>query len=453
MRYSIKELSKILNAKNVKIIEDKIISGVQIDSRKINDGDLFIPFIGENLDGHSFINKARENKAAASLSLKDDIDEDINTIYVTDSLLSIQTLARDYLTKLDAKVIAITGSNGKTSTKDIIAEILSTKYKVHKTDGNFNNELGMPLTILAAPEDTEVLVLEMGADGFNQLNLLSDIAKPDFAVITNIGESHIEFFGDRSGIAKGKFEIISGLREDGIFIYSGDEVLLKNLVEKSSIKSIKCGFENENDILVESYKQEYDHISFKLNIFEDIAVSKLKGKHNILNIMYASAIAKNLGLTEDEIISSLKNLDKITKMRLESISYGENSLIINDAYNASPTSMKAAIDVLEDLENFSYKTIILGDMYELGPSEADFHKEVAYYLNKNINTSINRLISIGNLAKHITEATTNTKIEKLHFNNKEEISKYLLEHKINEEVILFKASRGMKLETIIEDLI
>ncbi|MDO4814148.1 MAG: UDP-N-acetylmuramoyl-tripeptide--D-alanyl-D-alanine ligase [Gemella sp.] len=453
MKYTIQELAQILNAKNVKTINDKLVTGLEIDSRKVKEGDLFVPFIGEKADGHNFITKAIENKAAATLSLKEDINEEINTLYVEDSLLAIQTLARDYLTKLNAKVVAVTGSNGKTSTKDIIAEILSTKYKVHKTDGNFNNELGMPLTILAAPEDTEILVLEMGADGFNQLDLLSDIAKPDFAVITNIGESHIEFFGDRGGIAKGKFEIVEGLKEDGIFVYNGDEELLNSLVEKSSIKAVKCGFEKGNDILVESFKQEKDHITFKLNSFEKEAVSRLKGKHNLLNIMYASVIAKNLGLNEDEIIAALENLDKITKMRLESINYGDNSLIINDAYNASPTSMKAAIDVLEDLEDFNYKTIILGDMYELGPSEADFHKEVGYYLNKNTDTSINRLISVGDLGKHISDVTTNEKIEKLHFDNKEDIAKYLLDKKQDKEVILFKASRGMKLESIIEEML
>lgn len=233
MKYLVKDLEQILNAKKINIVENKEITGIAIDSRKVKEGDLFIPFLGENVDGHNYIESAFEKGAAASLSLKEDFTSDNNIIYVEDSYVAIQALAKHYLNSLNAKTIAITGSNGKTTTKDIITGLLETKFKVHKTQGNFNNELGVPITILAAPEDSEILVLEMGADGFGQLDFLSKLVEPDYTVITNIGESHIEFFGSREGIAKAKFEITNGMKKDGFFVYNGDEVLLKDLVDKS----------------------------------------------------------------------------------------------------------------------------------------------------------------------------------------------------------------------------
>ena len=218
MKYLVTDLEKILNAKKANITSNVEITGIAIDSRKVKQGDLFIPLLGENVDGHNYIESAFEKGAAASLSLKDDFVSDNNIIYVDDSYEAIQTLAKHYLESLNAKTIAITGSNGKTTTKDIITSVLSTKYKVHKTQGNFNNELGVPITILATPEDSEILVLEMGADGFGQLDFLSKLVEPDYTVITNIGESHIEFFKSREGIAKAKFEITNGMKKDGYFV-------------------------------------------------------------------------------------------------------------------------------------------------------------------------------------------------------------------------------------------
>ena len=449
MKYFVKDLEHILQAKKVNIKTNSEITGVAIDSRKIKKGDLFIPFIGENVDGHNYIEMAFEKGASACLSLKDDLEFDNNIIYVEDSYKAIQDLAKHYLSTLKAKIVAITGSNGKTTTKDIISDILATKFKVHKTQGNLNNELGVPLTILATPEDSEILVVEMGADGFNQLNFLSKLAKPDYAVITNIGESHIEFFKTREGIARGKFEITEGLKKDGYFIYNGDEPLLRNLVEKSNINATSCGNNKDNNIVLENYETSRNYIDFKLNISTLQFRTTLKGKHNLLNIMYATAIALKLGLNDDEIKSAVENISSITNMRLESLQYGKNSLIINDAYNASPTSMKASVDVIEELNDFSYKTVVLGSMFELGPNENEYHAEVGKYINEHSN-SINLVISVGDLAKNITDTVLNT--EKLHFNSTDEVANYLQNNKHDNEVILFKASRGMKLETIIKTI-
>ena len=451
MKYLVTDLEKILNAKKVNIIRNVEITGIAIDSRKVKQGDLFIPFLGENVDGHNYIESAFEKGAAASLSLKEDFESDNNIIYVDDSYEAIQTLAKHYLASLKAKTITITGSNGKTTTKDIITNVLSTKFKVHKTQGNFNNELGVPLTILAAPEDSEILVLEMGADGFGQLDFLSKMVEPDYTVITNIGESHIEFFKSREGIARAKFEITNGMKKDGYFVYNGDEILLKTLVESSDVKDTACGENSYNDIILENYTITRDKIDFKLNISEEHYFTKLKGKHNLYNIMFAIAIASKIGLTNEDIRKAIENTVEITGMRLQSIPYNEDSLIINDAYNASPTSMKAAVDVVNSFDDFDYKTLVLGSMFELGPNEINFHGDVGEYISNNTK-DINLVISVGELAENITKRIKNDKIKTLHFPTTLEVSEYLKNNKHKNEVILFKASRSMRLETIIEEI-
>ncbi|WP_072520422.1 UDP-N-acetylmuramoyl-tripeptide--D-alanyl-D-alanine ligase [Gemella massiliensis] len=451
MKYNITELVKILNAKKVNLIDDKYITGIAIDSRKVQPGDLFIPFLGENVDGHNYIETAFKKGAVASLSLKVNFELDKNIIYVENSEKALQTLAHHYLKSLNVKIVAITGSNGKTTTKDIISSILSTKYKVHKTAGNFNNELGVPLTILSAPEDSDILVLEMGADNFGQLDYLSKLVEPDFTVITNIGESHIEFFKNREGIAKAKFEITNGMKKNGVFVYNGDEILIKNLINQSNITSISCGELKSNDIILENYNITRKSINFKLNISNTPFSTSLKGKHNLYNIMFAIAISHKLGLSYSEIKNAISNIKEITKMRLESIPYKKNSLIINDAYNASPTSMKASIDVLNELTDFSYKTLVLGDMFELGSNEISYHSLVGEHITDNTK-NINLVISVGILSKNITDNIKNT-ISTLHFNTTEEVTNYLKQNTHPNEVILFKASRSMKLEKIIEELI
>ena len=451
MKYLVKDLEKILNAKKANITSNLEITGIAIDSRKVKQGDLFIPFLGENVDGHDYIESAFEKGAAASLSLKDDFVSDNNIIYVNDSYKAIQSLAKHYLGSLNAKTIAITGSNGKTTTKDIITSVLSTKYKIHKTQGNFNNELGVPLTILAAPEDSEILVLEMGADGFGQLDFLSKLVEPDYTVITNIGESHIEFFKSREGIAKAKFEITNGMKKDGYFVYNGDEVLLKTLVDSSEINATSCGENSYNDIILENYTITRDKIDFKLNISDAQYFTKLKGKHNLYNIMFATAIASKIGLTNEEIRKAIENTVEITGMRLQSITYKEDSLIINDAYNASPTSMKAGVDVVSSYNDFDYKTLVLGSMFELRPNEVNYHGEVGKYISENTN-DIDLVISVGELAENITKQIKNDKIKTLHFHTTVEVSEYLKNNKHKNEIILFKASRSMKLETIIEEI-
>ncbi|MBF0715825.1 UDP-N-acetylmuramoyl-tripeptide--D-alanyl-D-alanine ligase [Gemelliphila palaticanis] len=450
MKFSIEDIKNILKIDDFNIVNNDYIEGVCIDSRLATKGDLFIPFVGEKVDGHDYIQKAFDNGASAALTMRDINDSTKNLLKVKDSLEAIQLLAKEYLKVLGAKVIAITGSNGKTTTKDIVTEIISNKFITHKTAGNYNNELGVPLTILAAPIDTEVLVLEMGADGFGQLEELSKLTSPDFTIITNIGESHIEFFKDRKGIARGKFEINSYLKKDGYFIFNGDEPLLLDLVKNNNINYISCGENSNNDIIIKNYSLGENGSSFNLNVVNSLINTNLIGKHNSLNIAFSVALASKLGIEYEDSVKYVSNINSLTKMRLESIKYNNDSLIINDAYNASPTSMIAASSILEDLKNYNYKTLILGDMFELGPDEVIFHSKVGKYINDNTN-SINKVITIGKLSKNISDNISN--IETLHFFNNEDALTHLKNNVHKNEVLLFKASRGMKLEKIIENLV
>ena len=268
-----------------------------------------------------------------------------------------------------------------------------------------------------------------------------------------LGSEDIPMYGGRLTLelAKAKFEITNGMKKDGFFVYNGDEPLLKELVENSSINATSCGENSYNDIILENYTITRDKIDFKLSIDKNNFSTTLKGKHNLFNIMFAVAIAKKIGLTNEEIRHAIDNISKITNMRLESIPYGEDSLIINDAYNASPTSMKAAVDVISDLNDFEFKTLVLGSMFELGPNEVEYHNGVGTYINNNSH-GINLVISVGDLAKNITDNINNKDISTLHFSTVEEVTDYLKANKHKNEVILFKASRSMKLETIINDI-
>lgn len=268
IKRSLQEIASMMNGQLNKEYDIEI-RGVSIDSRKIEEGNLFIPFKGEHVDGHQYVKSAIEKGAGASLWQKDvpNPPEDIPLIFVEDPLKALQALAKNYLMQLSVKVVGITGSNGKTTTKDMVAALLSTQYRVHKTSGNYNNHIGLPLTILTMSEDTEVAVLEMGMSGRGEIELLSKLAEPDLAIITNIGEAHLLDLGSREGIAEAKLEIMSGLKEDGVLIYHGDEPLLKERVEGHSIRNLTFGLGHQNTVYAEYIKTREKDTLFKTNLY------------------------------------------------------------------------------------------------------------------------------------------------------------------------------------------
>jgi len=420
--------------------------GVGTDTRENLTNKLFIPLKGENFDGHDYIAEAIKRGARASLWRKGlprpkTISANFPLIRVEDPLVGLQELAQSYLKKINPKVIAITGSNGKTTTKDLVYSVCQTAYQTHGTEGNFNNHIGLPLTILAMPEETEVLVLEMGMNHFGEIERLSEIAEPDIAIITNIGESHIEFLGSREGITKAKLEVISHMKKDGLLIYDGDEPLIEL---SNPINTATVGFNKGNDYWINDCRVLNDGTTFKINQQNPTFKIPLIGKHQAKNAVYSYVVGQKIGLTHDQIQQGLAN-HTVTNMRFETIPGRNGAVLINDAYNASPTSMRVTIDTFTQLEGYQEKILVLGDMLELGMRSSDYHIE----LGKIIPESIDILYTTGNEAKQISQ---NAPIQAKHFSTKEALINELDKKLTKGTIILFKASRGLKFEEMIEQL-
>lgn len=425
---------------------DFVVSGVSTDTREDLTNKLFVPLQGENFDGHDFLDQAIEKGAVAALWQKDltrpkVVDESFPLLLVEDTLEGLQDLAKSYLQHVNPKVVAITGSNGKTTTKDLVYSVCRKAFQTHATKGNFNNHIGLPLTILSMPEKTEVIVLEMGMSGFGEIELLSKIAKPDIAIITNIGESHIEHLGSREGITKAKLEITSTLNEEGLLIYDGDEPLLN---KSYPFETISVGFNPDNQYQIINYRVSDEGTEFQLNEQHEKINLALLGKHQAKNASFSWLVGIRLGMKPNQIQLGLRDL-VTTGMRFEQIAGKKGSVLINDSYNASPTSMRVAIDVVSEIKGFDTKIVVLGDMLELGDNSSKYHQQVG----RNIPRSIDYLYTYGQLAKEISESSA---VPAKHFASKEDLITILKNKQKKGTIILFKASRGMKFEYFIDAL-
>lgn len=405
------------------------IENVIMDSRKVQKGDLFFAIN----NGNQYINEVLE-KGASIVVADNYLGDDKRVFRVPNTVEFMQKLAKEYRKALGLKVIAITGSNGKTTTKDMIYSVLSRKYITKKTEGNYNNHIGLPFTILQLEEKDEIVVLEMGMSGFGEINLLSSIAKPDIGVITNIGDSHLEFLKTRKNVFKAKTELLNYVSSENTYII-GDDQYLKNVVGN------KIGFNKENNFVIEDFIDSNDGMSFKVENSE--YTLNLNGKHNALNAGMAIAIGKRFGLTSEEIKEGLKNLH-LTPMRFQKIEK-EDVIYINDAYNASPISMEYSLNTFDKLYNNMKKIVVLGDMLELGEKEIEFHREV---IEKALFIKCNKIYLYGERMKKAYDLLEkNDKIRC--FNDKEDIVK-LIANETEKIAVLLKGSRGMKLEEIIK---
>lgn len=438
-------LEKAFPKTNIK--KELSISQIMTDSRKQLPHSFFVPIVGEQFDGHQFLHNAIENGAIATFwqadkPLPDSIPADFVIYYVKDTLLALQELATIYLEAVQPFVIGVTGSNGKTTTKDLLYAVMKEKYVTHCTAGNFNNHIGLPLTILQMPQNTEVVILEMGMNHFGEIELLANIARPNIAIITNIGESHIEHLGSREGIAQAKLEIISQFRTDGKLIVDGDEPLLNNV----AVDTIRCGFGGNNDVVISNVDVKQDRTEFMLQLNERYTIP-LIGKHHAKNASYAIMVGQLLGMTAEEMNRGLASIQS-SGMRFELMTGKHGVQLINDAYNASPTSMKGAIEVVKALPSYQTKIIVLGDILELGEYSESYHRSIAEVISKPIDL----VYTYGEQAYFITKQLKENKIDVVteHFQTKELLIKALLERLNHETVILFKASRAMAFESIVE---
>ena len=447
MKKTINEIAAWLGV--LQTFEDTVVTGISINTRTLVPGDLFIPFRGEQANGHKYVAQAFEQGAAAALWQKDEPNppQHVPLIFVDDSEEALQQMARAYRAEHQATFIAVTGSNGKTSTKDLIAGTLAPYYKVQKTEGNYNNQLGLPLTLLALDDDTQFAVLEMGMDGFHQIELLTKLAEPHYAVITNIGEAHMEALGSREGIAKAKFEIVQGLQADGVFFYDGDEPLLHPLVAAENINAVSFGLEETNDLYAAAITEQEQGSQFTVHglLNDDFFISVL-GRHQVKNTLVAILIAQQVGLTNEQIRAALKGVE-LTNMRMQLVKGNDDILFINDAYNAAPTSVRAALDFVEHASMRSDKWVVLGDMLELGALERDYHENIADDLNL---AAIQHVCLYGPRMEALYNRIKNQADVVWSRDDYAPIIDKIAREASADSLVLLKGSRGMALENVLQ---
>ena len=426
------------------------VTAITTDSRKVEKGGLFVPVVGERVDAHRFIPQVMEAGALATLSERTLEGADHPYIQVGSSLQAVKDIAEFYLEQLDIPVVGITGSVGKTSTKETIASVLAQKYRVLKTDANFNNELGLSLTVFRLREEDEMAVLEMGIDDFGQMHRLAKIARPETAVITNIGWCHLENLKTRDGILQAKTEIFDHLRENGHIIINGDDDKLSTVGTVHGIKPVHFGLDEKNEYYADEIEsQGFRGISCRIHTPQGSfsALIPIPGRHMVYNALAGTAVGCMYGLTLEQIKQGIETLQSVSG-RFHIIETGKYT-VVDDCYNANPVSMKASLDVLKEAKG--RKVAVLGDMGELGTDEAALHAEVGTHAG---TCGIDALYCAGPLCEHLAKAAkeADSKLEVRHFADRESLMAELPKLLQDGDQILVKASHFMEYGKIVEML-
>lgn len=458
----VKDILNICKGKLIIGNEEEVCENFSKDTRTIKSGDIYIGIKGESFDGNTFYLDAISKGAKVCILQDVDVDlkeiekyNNVTIIKVDDTIKALQEIAKYKRSLYDIPVVAITGSVGKTSTKDIVGKVLEEKFNILKTEGNLNNHIGLPLTILKLREH-DALVVEMGMNNLGEISVLANIAKPNVAVITNIGTSHIGNLGSRDNILKAKLEILEGLEDNGVLVINKDNDMLKRWYEENNkninYKVITYGIKGKCDFTGYDIIYKADGSIYKIdsnNNTYDVKV-KIGGEHFVLNSLCAISVASIFNIPMNRIINGILNFE-LTKNRME-IKKKDNITIINDCYNANYDSMKAALDFLGKNKN-NRKIAVLGDMLELGHFSEELHKKVGVEVNKN---KIDILITVGKDAKNISASSKSCGMHESNIfefdNNKEAINKIKNIIKEN-DIILIKASNGMKFNEITDDLL
>lgn len=426
------------------------VAGIAIDSRIIQKGWLFVAIRGARRDGHDFINSVMEDGALACLSEQVLEHPAGPYILVKSTTEALKKIAAFYRRALGIPVVGITGSVGKTSTKEMIASVLKEKFLVHKTEGNYNNEIGLPLTIFGITKDHEIAVLEMGISDFGEMHRLAEIANPDLCVITNIGLCHLEQLGDRDGILKAKTEVFSHLRGEGIVILNGDDDKLATVTEVNGKKPIFYGLNGGTAFAsdLEPLEMEGIRMTLHLNGAAKRVTIPIPGTHNVYNALAAACVGSALGMDLEEICRGIETVETISGR--SNLIHKNGITVIDDCYNANPVSMRAAIDVLSQVSG--RKIAVLGDMGELGEQETEFHREVGTY---TVSKQIDMLCCTGELSKEMAQSAENcsdgtTKVH--YFSTKDALIKALLPKIRKGDTLLIKASHSMQFSEIVEKI-
>ncbi len=439
--------------------KENFVYGIETDSRNIKQGDLFFALKGQVYDGHAFVLEALNKGAVAAV-----ISELINyprgsltgksLILVDDTLQALQRLAGSYRQRFDIPVVAVTGSVGKTTTKDIIALCLEPRFKTLKTYGNMNNEIGLPLTVLKLEKEHQAAVLELAMRAKGEIRRLAEIAQPTCAVISNIEAVHLENLKSLENIALSKCEVLEKLSTRHFAVINGDSDILLKIAEQYPCRKYTFGYKEDSDFRIVDVKVNNKGIDIKarlVDVVEDFhfPVPSLKLAGNVIS---AIAVAFMLGVEIDKIKSSLQEY-KPSGYRLNMINFPEGGVIINDTYNANPVSMAAALETVKELRGQGKIVAVLGDMFELGKYEVPGHIEIG---KKAAETGVDILLAIGERAKYIAQGALEAGMlpaQIHHFESKEDSIEYLTSIFEKKDTFLFKASRGMQMETLVEELI
>lgn len=456
---NVKKIIEITNGELLLGDENIVCENFSKDTRQLNKGDVYLGIKGENFNGSNFYLDALEKGAKVCILQDIDIDmkkikrySDVAIIKVKDVVKALQIIAEYKRSLYNIPVVGITGSVGKTSTKDIVASVMGRKYKVLKTQGNLNNQIGLPLTILEL-KDHEALVIEMGMGNLGEISILTKIAKPDVAIITNVGTSHIGNLGSRENILKAKLEILEGLKENGTLIINNDNDLLHKWNDETKRKNvITFGIDEKSNYKATNIKLDENRSDYDIKIDEKIYHMDINigGKHFIYNSLCAICVGKLFNIDIDEIKKGIETFE-LTKSRMEVIKNG-NITVINDCYNASYDSMKAAIEHIS-AQTGNRKIAILGDMLELGKFSKELHEKVGKVVAEN---KIDKLITVGEQAKNIANIAIKFGMEKsdvLVCEKNEEAIEFVKSIMKDNDIYLIKASNGMNFKQIVEGIL
>ena len=433
---------------------DKTVARVETDSRTIHPDSLFIPLVGERFDGHAYINAALEGGAAGCFTQRERDSYLPGKFYikVRSTHRALRDLAKYYKSKFPIPVVALTGSVGKTTTKDMVAAVLGEKYNVLKTEGNLNNDIGVPLTLFRLKPEHQIAVLELGMNHAGEIDYLSAIVEPDMVLMTNIGDSHIEHFGSREKILEAKSEIFHSAKPHAPAIINGDDPLLNTLPGKLPFSFVRVGSGEGLDYRAMDLESDgKSRITCNVKTPHGTYPVEIPalGDHMIYPTLMAAAVGDYFGLTREQIAAGILHFAP-TKMRMNILTRGEGITILNDTYNANPQSMRAAVQVLSNASG-DYKIAVLGDMFELGPLAPALHAGIGEYLGK---AGIHCLVAVGELSQHIYTAAQQAGVPVCwHCKTKEEARPVLDSVVRPNATILVKASRGMALEELVEYLL
>lgn len=446
-RLSLVEIAQAVDGK-LNIDTNETVDNVCIDTRKITKGCLYVAIKGEKFDGHDFIEKAFKLGAKAVISHKE-IKTDKPVVYVKDTRLAFGALSAYYRSLFSVFLVGVTGSVGKTSTKEMIYTVMKNHYNVLKTQGNLNNDIGLPRTLLELSDEYQGAVIEMGMSNLGEISYLSKLAKPDMAVITNIGVSHLENLKTRENILKAKLEILDGMKKGSKIILNADNDMLLTVKDKIE-NAVYIGIDNveDSDIIAKDIKQKGDDTLFTI-IYggkEYSAQMPTIGKHNVYNALVAFLVGVEIGMDEEKIIEALLQYEN-SGMR-QQISIKNDIKVIADCYNASPDSMVSALSVIKSVECNGRRIAVLGDMLELGETSDDLHRQVGRLVK---DYDIDTLYCYGKEALYIKEGADEAGVSNtIYTNNKDELATLLKRDLVKGDAVIFKASRGMKLEEVIE---